>query len=101
MTVDAGHSADLNGGNVLTVDLESDGASDISVHLDEDRPAQDFGPVVIGLVGCDSGALFIRPGEQIIAGGPEPVESLSGFGLMGRNCRNLRISLLLSCCGAA
>lgn len=64
--------ADLNAGNVLPVDLGADGVYDVTVHLDEDRPPADSGPVVSGLVGCDSGALFVGPGEDITGGGLEP-----------------------------
>jgi hypothetical protein len=35
-------------------------------------PVGEAGPVVSGLVGCDSGALFIGPGEDITGGGLEP-----------------------------
>src|SRR5262249_60784719 len=65
--------ADLNAGNVVPVDPGADGVYHVTVHLDEDRPAADADPVVSGLVGCDSGVLFIGPGEDITGGGLEPV----------------------------
>lgn len=64
--------ADLNAGNVLPVDLGADGVYTVTVHLDADRPAEDATPRVSGLVGCDSGALVIGPGEDITGGGLEP-----------------------------
>ena len=73
--------ADLNAGNLLPVDLGSDGVYAVVVHLDEDRPPAGAGPVVSGLVGCDSGAVFIGPGEQISGARLEPDEALGGVRL--------------------
>lgn len=73
--------ADLNAGNVLPVDLGSDGVYDVTVNLDEGRPDPGLGSVLSGLVGCDSGVLFIGPGEQITSDGLEPDESLGGVRL--------------------
>lgn len=73
--------ADLNAGNVLPIDLGSDGVYAVTIHLDDDRPPADTSPAVSGLVGCDGEALFIGPGEQITGGGLEPDESLGGVRL--------------------
>jgi hypothetical protein len=70
---------ELNAGNVLAFHLGSDGVYSISIHLDEDRPTIDTSPTVKGLVGCDSGTLFIGPGEQISGGGVEPDQSFGGL----------------------
>src|SRR5262245_61116848 len=73
--------ADLNAGNVLPVDVASDGLYAVTVHLDEDRPPAGTEAMISGLVGCDSGVLFVGPGEQISGGGLEPDEGLGGVPL--------------------
>ena len=72
---------DLNAGNILPVDVGADGGYGVTVHLDEDRPPGGAERAVSGLVGCDSGALFIGPGEQITGHGLEPDEALGGVRL--------------------
>jgi hypothetical protein len=77
----AGVLEDLNSGNVLPFELGSDGVYVVTVHLDEERPSVGVDSLVSGLVGCDSGFLFIGPGEQITAEGLEPDVSFGGVRL--------------------
>ena len=68
---------EMNAGNLLAVDLGADGVYEVVIHLDVDRPETENG--VVGEIACDSGELFIGPGEQITADGLEADESLGGI----------------------
>jgi len=68
---------EMNAGNLLAVDFGADGIYEVVIHLDTDRPETESG--VAGLITCESGELFIGPGEQITADGLEPDEAHGGI----------------------
>jgi hypothetical protein len=71
-------AAEMNGGNLLAVDLQADGVYHVTIHLDANRP-DDAEQTVGGLLACDGGSVYVGPGEQIIGGGLEPDASLGGL----------------------
>lgn len=68
---------EMNAGNLLAVDLGADGVYEVVIHLDTDCPETETG--AMGLVVCESGVLYIGPGEQITADGSEPDEAQGGI----------------------
>lgn len=76
-TIPAEALMEVNAGNVMLVDVGTDGYYTIQIR--ETPPNNELSGRVSSVVHCVSGRLFIGPGEETTSGGCEPDPSLGGI----------------------